>query len=169
MVATINGGEPHYVVMKSNRQYICNVSCPRFVTYKIWQHVVAAAEHSGSLCQWWKSLHDSPNLDSLAMSGLPKGVAGQKGGVTKRGRRGKWSKGTLQLTVSYRISIESCATGFHITEYSTLQSSSPVAKCFSSSYIPHVLPMQCSSGYCSMYHQQLCTHPMVFNHIIWKC
>jgi hypothetical protein len=109
MVASINGGEPHYVSRKSNGQYVCNGSCSRFVTYKICQHAVAAAEHSGKLsafCQLWKTLRQhTPNLDKLAMSGLPKGVAGQKGGVPKGGRRGKRGNSTLPTTVTDRITV----------------------------------------------------------------
>ncbi len=104
MVGSSNGGEPHYIVRKNSGQYICNGLCPRFGTYKICQHAVAAAQDSGELssfCRWWKSQHDNgPNLDSLAMSGLPKGVAGQKGGISKHGRRGR-RRGTnapLQIT-----------------------------------------------------------------------
>ena len=104
MVGSSSGGEPHYIVRKNSGQYICNGLCPRFGAYKICQHAVAAAQDSGELssfCRWWKSQHNNgPNLDSLAMSGLPKGVAGQMGGISKRGRRGR-RRGTnapLQVT-----------------------------------------------------------------------
>ena len=84
-------GEPHYISCKPSGQFVCSGICPRFTTYQICQHTVAAAEVSNSLnkfCQWWKKHCHTPDLESLAMSGLPKGVAGQKGGIAKRSRRG---------------------------------------------------------------------------------
>ena len=50
----------------------------------------AAAEDTHNLskfCEWWKK---HCNMESLTMSGLPKGVAGQKGGVAKCSRRGQF-------------------------------------------------------------------------------
>ena len=88
MVASVTGGEPHYVSEKKSR-FFCDGKCPRFNTYKICQHVIAAAQSCGMLrgfCDWWKSLKSSTNIDSLAMIGIPKG-AGQKGGVPKRRRK----------------------------------------------------------------------------------
>ena len=89
MVASVNGGEPHYVEEKKGK-FVCNGKCPRFFAYKICQHVVAAAQARGMLntfCSWWKSQKADANKDVLAMVDLPKG-AGQKGGVCKRRCRG---------------------------------------------------------------------------------
>ena len=88
IVASITGGEPHYVTEKKSR-FSCDGKCPRFNTYKICQHVLAAAHSCGmlrSFCDWWKSLKSSTNVDSLATVDIPKG-AGQKGGVPKKERR----------------------------------------------------------------------------------
>ena len=84
--------EPHHVVSKPSNQFTCSGICPRFSTYKICQHIVAAAETACKLvkfCEWWKKQSNSPDIESLAMLGLPKGVAGQKGSVPKRSRRGR--------------------------------------------------------------------------------
>ena len=64
IVASITGGKPHYVTEKKSR-FSCNDKFPRFNTYMICQHVVAAAHLCGMLrrrrCQlngcgpgcWW--------------------------------------------------------------------------------------------------------------------
>ena len=95
--------EPHHIACKSSGQFVCSGICPRYSTYRICQHTVAAAEATHNLqkfCQWWKKQSRSPDIDSLAMSGLPKGVAGQKGGIAKRSRRGK-SRSTSTPTRTY--------------------------------------------------------------------
>ena len=92
MVVSNTGNEPHYISRKPRGQFVCSGICPRFTAYKICEHIVAACEHSGNLkifCDWWKCLKSGPNLDSLALSGLPKGVAGNKGGTPTRSRRGR--------------------------------------------------------------------------------
>ena len=84
--------EPHHVVYKPSNQFTCSGICPHFTTYKICQHIVAAAETTGKLtklCEWWKRQSHSPDIESLAMLGLPKGVAGQKGSIPKHSRRGR--------------------------------------------------------------------------------
>ena len=61
------------------------------------QHTVAAAKVTNNLnkfCQWWKKHCHTPDMESLAMSGLPKGVAGQKGDVAKCSRRGRTRSST---------------------------------------------------------------------------
>ena len=90
---TTEGGQPpHYITKKSEAQFICGGFCPRFTTNKICQHTVAASENCGKLskfCTWWKTHCKGPDIDSLAVAGLPK-RAGQKGGKPKRGHsRGK--------------------------------------------------------------------------------
>ena len=122
MVASVNGGEPHYVIGKSSGQYICNGLCPQFTAYKICQHVVAAAEDGAKLssfCTWWKSQHKGPNVDSLAMSGLPKGVAGQKGGVAKHGRRGRRKDTNTSTLVTTTDRISTCTPVASATPTST--------------------------------------------------
>ena len=59
MVASVNGGEPHYVEEKKGK-FVCNGA------YKICQHVVAAAQACGTLntfCSWWKSQKADANID----------------------------------------------------------------------------------------------------------
>lgn len=68
---------------------------------------MAASQDSGNLgvfCNWWKSQKSGPNLDALALSGLPKGVAGNKGGVPKRSRRGRKSLTHQPIHIKDRIS-----------------------------------------------------------------
>ena len=75
--------------------------------FKICEHIVAACEVSGNLklfCNWWKCLKSDPDLDSLTLSGLPKGIAGNEGGVPTRSRRGRKSK-NYQLSVNDHVSI----------------------------------------------------------------
>ena len=92
MVASLTSGEPHFITEKKSGHFLCKGLCPRFSSYKICQHVVAAAESCGALqrfCIWWKSQKGPTDLDSLSQVGLTKGVAGQKGGVPKRGTWGE--------------------------------------------------------------------------------
>jgi len=62
---------------------------------------VAAVEATCNLikfCEWWKKQSNSPDIESLAMSGLPKGMAGQKCSVPKHSRRmGGGDQGAAQL------------------------------------------------------------------------
>ena len=44
MVASLTSGEPHFITEKKSGQFLCKGLCPRFSSYKICQHVVAAAE-----------------------------------------------------------------------------------------------------------------------------
>lgn len=44
--------EPHHVVCKPSNQFTCSGICPRFSTYKICQHIVAAAEITGKLTKF---------------------------------------------------------------------------------------------------------------------
>ena len=92
---------------KSRGQFICSGTCHRFTTYKICEHIVAASQDSGNLgvfCNWWKSQKSGPNLDALALSGLPKGVAGNKGGVPKCSRRGRKSLTHQPIRIKDHIS-----------------------------------------------------------------
>jgi hypothetical protein len=88
MVASANGGPPHYVIEKiSTGQFHCNGICTMFDCYKICQHVVAFAESFDNLikfCKWWKEHKFHPDVDSLALTGTRKGAAGKKGGIPKR-------------------------------------------------------------------------------------
>ena len=69
----------------------------------LWQVTVAAAETTGKLskfCEWWKRQSHSPNIVSLAMLGLPKSVAGQKGSVLKHSRKERARSSTISAPVS---------------------------------------------------------------------
>ena len=106
IVASMTNGPPHYVTKKSEGQFVCTGVCPRFTANKICQHTVAAAENCKQLsqfCAWWKMHHTGPNIDSLAVVGLPKGVAGQKGGKSKRGRNRAKSSGAQASNVSDHV------------------------------------------------------------------
>ena len=103
--------EPHHIACKSSGQFVCSGICPRYSTYRICLHTVAAAEATHYLqkfCQWWKKQSRSPDIDSLVMSGLPKGVEGQKGETAKCSRKGK-SRSTSTPTRTYDHI--SCVTG----------------------------------------------------------
>ena len=82
--------ELHHIACKSSGRFVCSGICPCYSTYRIYQHTVAAAEATHNLqkfCQWWKKQSCSPDIDSLAISGLPKGVAGQQDAL-EEGNRG---------------------------------------------------------------------------------
>ncbi|MBC6401887.1 MAG: hypothetical protein GDA37_12950 [Ekhidna sp.] len=141
--------EPHHVVSKPSNQFMCSGICPRFTTYKICQHTVAAAEATDKLtsfCAWWKKQSNSPDIDSLAMSGLPKGVAGQKGSVAKRSRRGRTRKGTVTAPISTHDRT-ACVTNIHTTVANDMSMGSSVNFGFSCNpsacvhqtcqYLPH--------------------------------
>ncbi len=110
MVASLSGNPPHFIEKKSKGQFVCSGVCHRFIAYKICEHIVAACQDSGNLsvfCNWWKCQKSGPNLDALALSGLPKGVAGNKGGVSIRSRRGKKTLKHQPIHIYDRVSTES--------------------------------------------------------------
>lgn len=75
---------------------------------------MAACEDSGNLavfCIWWKCQKSGPNLDALALSGLAKGVAGNKCGVPTRSRRGRKSLGIKPTNIQDRIQITDSTMG----------------------------------------------------------
>jgi hypothetical protein len=118
MVASLNGGEPHYLSRKSNNQFICSGICHRFSTYKICQHIVAACEQTQTLsqfCEWWTCKVSGPDLDSLALSGLPKGVAGNKGGVAKRSQKRQRNVATPICTKDRVAMVAQTDTPVHTT------------------------------------------------------
>ena len=71
---------------------------------------VEATQTLQKFCQWWKNQSQFPDLASLAMSGLPKVVVGQKGGNARRSRRGRSSNRTTP-TPTRTYNCTSCVTG----------------------------------------------------------
>ena len=139
MVASEHG-EPHHVTRKPSGQILCSGVCPRFTTYKICQHIVAAAEVTNYLmefCNWWKKQSCPPDIESLAMSGLPKGVAGQKGAVAKRSRRGRTKNSTCSTAVSTHDRT-SCVTNIQATTASGMFMGSTM----NFGYMPQYQPVQ---------------------------
>ena len=136
MVASITGGEPHYVTEKKSK-FSCNGKCPRFNTYKICQHVVAAAHSCGmlrSFYDWWKSLKRSTNMDSLPMVDIPKG-AGQKG-VPKKRRKNIACKTNTKFFCTERIadgdlpcssqSYQSMSTPWEMMQFTCVTQRNPI-------------------------------------------
>ena len=115
-------GEPHYILCKPSGQFVCSGICPRYSAYKICQHT-DTHNLSKFCCEWWKKHCHIADMESLTMSGLPKGVAGQKGGVAKCSRRGR-TRSSIS-TVSIRIhDCTSCVTS--IQSQSVIANSSTV-------------------------------------------
>ena len=85
MVISYSQVASHLVQCKSNGQYICDSNCQQWVSSQICSHVLAAAEHNNDLSsflEWYTSCAGSPNISTLALSGLPRG-RGRKGGRAK--------------------------------------------------------------------------------------
>ena len=74
--------------MKSKGQFVCSGTCHRFTAYKIYEHVIVGCDDC-VFCNWWRSRKSGPNLYALILSGLPKGIAGNEGGISKCSRTGQ--------------------------------------------------------------------------------
>ena len=88
MVLSYSQATPHHVQTKSDGQYVCDSACLQWASSQICSHTIAAAESNGELAsflQWYTKCAESPNISTLAMSGLPRG-RGKKGGKPKRQR-----------------------------------------------------------------------------------
>ena len=88
MVISKSQVTPHHVRSPSDNQYVCDNSCPQWVSSQICSHTIAVSEHKDELIgflDWYVRSGHTPNLSSIAFSGLPKG-RGQKGGRPKRQR-----------------------------------------------------------------------------------
>ena len=88
MVFSFSSKTPHFVRSRSNGQYVCDTSCIQWNSAKICSHTLAVAEINDELEEfllWYTTSGVSPNITVLGMEGLPKGHAGQKGGL-KRSR-----------------------------------------------------------------------------------
>ena len=88
MVLSYSQATPHHVQTKSDGQYVCDSACLQWTSSQICSHTIAAAESNGELAsflQWYTKCAESPNISTLAMSGLPRG-RGKKGGKPKRQR-----------------------------------------------------------------------------------
>ena len=86
MTSSFSGKTPHFVSSRSGGQYVCDSTCIQWNSAKICSHTLAVAEANGELkqfLQWYSTSGVSPNITILAMEGLPKGRAGQKGGRAK--------------------------------------------------------------------------------------
>lgn len=133
-------GEPHHITCKSSGQFLCSGICPRFSSYKICQHTVAAAKVTNNLnkfCQWWRMQRHTADIESLAMSGLPTGIAGQKSGIAKWSRRGRSRSSTVE------VPIRTYDRTSHVTNVQSLTASGPSTMNFGS--VPSLSAMPQSS------------------------
>ena len=74
MVLSQSSAVPHFVTTCDNGQYLCDNSCPQWISSKICSHTVAAAVDSGQLCeflQWYIDTQPCPNITALGMQGMP--------------------------------------------------------------------------------------------------
>ena len=74
MVLSQSSAVPHFVTTRDDGQYLCDNSCPQWVSSKLCSHTVAAAEDSGQLCeflQWYINTQPCPNVTALGMQGMP--------------------------------------------------------------------------------------------------
>ena len=74
MVLSQSSAVPHFVTTHDDGQYLCDNSCPQWVSSKICSHTIAAAEDSGQLCnylQWYLDTQPCPNVTALGMQGMP--------------------------------------------------------------------------------------------------
>ena len=91
MVLSYSQLSPHLVQNKSDGQYTCDSNCQQWISSQICSHSLAAAAFNGDLSsflQWYTECAESPNISTLAMTGLSRG-RGRKGGKAKRQRTRK--------------------------------------------------------------------------------
>ena len=91
MVLSQSSAVPHFVTTRDDGQFLCDSTCPQWVSSKICSHTIAAAEDSGKLCeflQWCASTQPCPNMTALGMQGMPSN-RGRKLSDRKRQRKRK--------------------------------------------------------------------------------
>ena len=88
MVLSYSQASPHLVQNKSDGQYLCDSNCQQWMSSQICSHTLAGAEYNGDLSSfllWYTQCAESPNISTLAMTGLSRG-RGRKGGKVKHQR-----------------------------------------------------------------------------------
>ena len=88
MVVSYSQDTPYHIRTHSDGQYLYDSHCLQWMSSQICSHTLAEAEHNGDLVsflQWYINSGQTPNISTLALSGLPRG-RGQKGGKPKRQR-----------------------------------------------------------------------------------
>ena len=88
MVVSYFQDTPHQIRSCSDGQYRCDNHWPQWMSSHICSHTLAVAKHNGDLMnflQWHIKSGQTPNIFTLALSGLPL-RRGQKGGKSKRQR-----------------------------------------------------------------------------------
>ena len=91
LVQSSSSPHPHIVKTYGKKQlYCCDEKCLMYKGFSLCSHVIAVAQHNGDLRAFLANLNDAcePNLTAIACQGLPTGIAGRKGGVPKRKRKG---------------------------------------------------------------------------------
>ena len=86
VVASKSSVRPHIVTTKPSGQFVCESSCPMWVSSKLCSHTVAAAQFCSKLhdfISWLSKSKAKPNIGKLAKTGMPTG-AGRKGGKPAR-------------------------------------------------------------------------------------
>ena len=136
MVLSYSSVVPHLVREVSSGRYECDEKCLNWSSSGICSHSVAVAVLNidlHSFLQWYNTSTVEPNINSLAMAGLPSG-RGRKGGVPKRKR--SQSKNVTIESVRQRSailpSVPSSVSSHHIgtspvSSHSTFVSSAPPA------------------------------------------
>ena len=117
MVSSFSSKTPHFVSSRTKSQYVCDSACVQWNSSKICSHTLAVAETNGELkdfLQWYSTSRVSPNITNLAMEGLPKGRAGQKGGRAKRKRTRSDAKPEHLVTIAQCTTSECGPSGVNI-------------------------------------------------------
>ena len=84
MVLSYRSVVPHLVHKKGKAQYVCDDNCPQWLSSKICLHSLAVAETRKELptfLEWYVSSGTTPNITTLAMTGMPPGRGRKKNQV----------------------------------------------------------------------------------------
>ena len=76
MVISYSQDTPHHVRSRLDGQYVCDSRCPQWMSSQIYSHTLAVAERNCELMtflQWYIKSGKTPNISTLALSGLPRG------------------------------------------------------------------------------------------------
>ena len=84
MVISYSQDTPHHVRSRSDGQYVCDSRCPQWMSSQICP-IFLPLQSVMTFLQWYIKSGKTPNLSTLALSGLPR-RRGQKGGKPKRQR-----------------------------------------------------------------------------------
>ena len=127
-VRSTTSDQPHLVKVQDRLQYCCDDKCPMFKGFSIRAHTLAAAQCKGNLelsVKWYVSTKCRPNLASIVLEGMPKGV-GRKEEFLQGESSNKFQSRAVFLNFLFKITVS-----LHNSKRLTVTSTGIVTSCTS--------------------------------------